>query len=118
MTKRMICIECPKGCELAVEMDGGKISKVAGAKCPKGIVYAAAEIEDPKRILTATVAADGLDIKLVPVRTDRPIPKRELTRAMGDIARIRLARPVECGDVIAENFLGLGVKLIATRSAG
>ena len=113
----MICIECPKGCSLTVDIEDRNVSGVRGARCPKGLCYSVAELENPSRMLTATVLSDGLDIKLVPVRTDRPIPKKELFRAMEEIGRMRLVRPVEAGGVVAENFLGLGVNLIATRPA-
>ncbi len=91
--------------------------KVAGAKCPKGIIYAAAETENPSRILTATALAEGLGLKLIPVRTDKPIPKKDLFRAMGQIGRLRISKPVRAGEAVVDNFLGLGVKLIATREA-
>ena len=32
---KMICINCPKGCEMDVEVDGGKVT-VSGNSCPKG----------------------------------------------------------------------------------
>ena len=118
MIKNMVCIECPKGCVLSVDIENCKVTKVTGAKCPKGIIYAATEVENPSRILTATVLTDGLDLKLVPVRTDRPIPKPDLLRAAEEIRKIRLTKPVKTGGVIADNFLGLGVKLIATRMTG
>jgi CxxC motif-containing protein len=117
MIKKMVCIECPKGCLLSADIENCKVVKVAGAKCPKGIIYAAAEAENPSRILTATVLADGLDIKLVPVRTDKPIPKKDLFRAMEEIGKMRIAKPLRAGDTIVDNFLGLGVKLMATREA-
>lgn len=111
----MICIECPKGCNLSVDVENCKVSRVEGARCPKGLGYAASEIENPSRILTATVRAQGLDIKFVPVRTDRPIPKKDLLRAVEEIKNIVISAPVEAGDVIAADFLGLGAKLVATR---
>lgn len=117
MNKKMTCIECPKGCTLSVDYEGCKITKVEGAKCPKGVGYAISEIENPSRILTATVVAQGLDLKLIPVRTNRPIPKKDLFRAMEEIAKIKIASPLKAGDTVIENFLGLGVKLIATREA-
>ncbi len=111
----MVCIECPKGCVLSVDIENCKVTKVTGAKCPKGIIYAATEVENPSRILTATVLADGLGLKLVPVRTDKPIPKKDLFRAMEEIGRMRITKPLRAGDTIVENFLGFGVKLVATR---
>jgi CxxC motif-containing protein len=118
MIKTLVCIECPKSCGLSVEIENGKVRDVKNAKCPKGIGYAIAELENPTRILTATVLAKGLGLKLVPVRTDKPIPKPDLLRAAEEIRKLKLTKPVKTGDIIADNFLGLGVKLIATRTAG
>lgn len=117
MIKRMICIECPKGCALSVDIENCKVVKVEGAKCPKGNAYAVAEAQNPVRILTATALAEGLSLKLVPVRTDKAIPKKELLRAMEEIRKMRITASVKPGDTVKENFLGLGVKLIATREA-
>ena len=118
MVKRMICIECPKGCALSVDIENCKVVKVEGAKCPKGNEYAVTEAESPMRILTATALTEGLSLKLVPVRTDRAIPKKELSRAVKEIRKMRITSPVKSGDAIDKDFLGLGVKLIATREAG
>jgi len=115
MIRKLTCIECPKGCVLSVEVEGDKVIKVSGNLCPKGLAYAAAEIESPLRILTSTVLTKGLDLKMVPVRTDRPIPKSRLIEAMREIRRLKIDQPVSVGKVIAENFLGLGVNLIVTR---
>lgn len=117
MTKNLVCIECPKSCVLSVDIEGCAVKTVRGAKCPKGTAYAAAEVENPSRILTATVLAPGLDLKLVPVRTDKPIPKKDLLRAMEEVHNMRITKPVKCGDILSANFLGLGVKLLATRGA-
>lgn len=117
MTKNMICIECPKGCGLSVEIDIDKITKVIGAKCPKGILYAASEIDNPVRVFTATALTEGLSIKLIPVRTSKPIPKKYLPKAIEEVLKIRVAEPVRSGGIIIDNFLGLGVNLIATREA-
>lgn len=117
MTKRMICIECPQGCALSVDIENCKVTNVEGAKCPKGNEYAMAEARSPMRIFTATVLANGLSLKLVPVRTDKPIPKKDLSKAAEEIKKIRITAPLGSGDTIAGDFLGLGVKLIATREA-
>lgn len=116
MNKKITCIECPKGCILEVEIDGAKVIEIRGNDCPKGLVYAKAEIENPLRILTSSVVAEGLSLKMVPVRTDAPIPKSKLFEGMEEIKLIRIEKELEIGEVIIENFLGLGVNLIATRS--
>ena len=115
MIKNMVCIECPKGCLLSVDIELCAVKGVKGAKCPKGVGYAVTEIENPARILTATVVAKGLDVKLVPVRTNKPMPKKDLFRAMEEIGKLRITKPVRAGETVVENFLGLGVKLVATR---
>ncbi len=117
MIKNMTCIECPKGCALAVDIENCKVTKVEGAKCPKGVGYAITESENPVRILTATVLAVGLSLKLVPVRTDKPIPKKDISRAVKEIRNMKITAPLKSGDTIADDFLGLGVRLIATREA-
>ncbi len=115
MNKKITCIECPKGCSLSVDYENCKAIKVEGTKCPKGIGYAISEIENPSRILTATVVATGLGLKLVPVRTNKPIPKKDILKAMEEIRLVKVTTPLEAGDIIVENFLNLGVKLVATR---
>ena len=117
MIKKMTCIECPKGCSLSVDIEDCKVRNVTGAKCPRGIAYAIAETQDPMRIFTATVVAEGLDLKLIPVRTNKPIPKKELFRAADEVRKIKISKPLKAGDVITDNFLNLGVKLFATREA-
>lgn len=117
MIKKLTCIECPKGCNLSVDIENCKAIKVDGAKCPKGIAYAIAEVQNPERILTSTVLAEGLDLKFIPVRTDKPIPKKDLPKAIKEIRKIKIARPVRCGETIKEGFLGLAVNLVATREA-
>jgi CxxC motif-containing protein len=118
VTKRLVCIECPKGCAISVKTGKGVITAISGARCPKGLSYAAAEVENPVRILTSTVRSEGLSLRLVPVRTDRPVPKKDIGRAMKDIKKITVIRPVRPGDVLVQNLLGLGIRLIATREAG
>ena len=36
---KLICINCPKGCEMEVSVDGDKVS-VTGNSCPKGALGA------------------------------------------------------------------------------
>jgi len=114
MIKRIICIECPKGCVLEADMDSKPV-RITGNLCPKGEEYAVSEIENPERILTSSVLAEGLALKMVPVRTDKPIPKKDLLKAMEEIKKIRLKKAVAAGDVVLKDLLGLGVNLIATR---
>ncbi len=117
MLKKLICVECPNGCLLSVEIEDKKIVSVGGNKCDKGVTYSQSEIEKPLRILTSSVLAKGLQLKMISVRTDLPIPKDKLIEAMREIKEINVCKPVSIGDVVVENFLGLKVNLIATRES-
>ena len=118
MKKEITCIECPVGCALSVDVENCKVVKVSGGKCPKGEKYAISEVENPARILTSTVLTDGLSLKMIPVRTDNPLPKRDILRAAEEIKKIRINKPIRIGEVIVKNFLDLGINLIATRGSG
>jgi CxxC motif-containing protein len=117
MAKHLICIECPKSCRLDVEEENGAVRQVTGFQCPKGEAYARQEIEDPRRTLTTTVLAKGLELKLVPVRTSKPIPKTKLREAMAVCRKLVLTRPVKINEVLIADLLGLKTDLIATRTA-
>ena len=118
MTRIMTCIECPQGCRLEIAADGTAVISVAGHKCKRGDKYARQETEAPMRTLTTSVLTRGLELKMLPVRTSRPIPKDKLFPAMDAVKRITVTTPVKAGAVVAENFLGLGVDLVACRALG
>lgn len=101
---------------MSVDIENCRVSNVSGNECPKGETYAIAEVENPMRVLTATVAAQGLPLKMIPVRTDKPIPKAKIAEAMAEIRKLKVTKPVCAGEVIVPDFLGLGVNLIATRN--
>ncbi len=115
MIKVLTCIECPQSCSLTVDIENCRIVKVNGNKCPRGQDYAQAEIENPKRILTGTVLAKGLVIKMVPVRTDKPIPKARILEGASELKKLKVTKPLGIGDIIVDNFMGLAVNLVATR---
>jgi CxxC motif-containing protein len=113
----LTCIECPTGCTISVTVDGGHAIKVDGFGCRRGRDYAVAEVECPERVITTTVPALGLTLRMVPVRTARPIPRGLRDAAMREIRKARVCQPVRVGDVVLSDLLGLGVDVIATREA-
>jgi len=115
MKRTMTCIECPQGCRLEVEADGTRLISVTGYKCKRGQAYARQETEAPSRTLTTSVLTRGLELKMLPVRTSKPIPREKLFTAMEAVKRIVVTSPVRAGSVIAPDFLGLGVDLVACR---
>ncbi len=112
MNRELTCIVCPIGCQLSVELEEGKVISVSGNTCPRGKSYAEAECIAPMRTLTSTVRCQGG--KLLPVKTDRPIPKEKLFAAMEQINQTHPLLPVCCGDVIIEDVFGAA--LVATAN--
>jgi len=116
MKKELICINCPMGCSLDVTYDAEKITDVKGNECPRGKDYAAKEIFHPERIVTTTVRIKGAPIPILPVKTERSVPRdlgRKIVRAASGIT---VNAPVRTGDVIIRDVLGTGVNLVATRT--
>jgi len=109
------CIICPLSCEIEVEMEGDKIVKITGYKCPRGEEYAREEATCPKRVIMSVVKCVGGDFPTVSVKTDKPIPKEKIFDVMKELSKVEVKAPVEIGDVILENVLGLGVNIVATR---
>lgn len=109
----LICIGCPRGCHLKVDEENGY--KVTGNSCPVGAEYGANELRNPTRILTTTVQISGGIHSSLPVKTDRPIPKGLLLKAMEELRSVRTQSPVKAGDVVVENILNTGANIIATR---
>lgn len=116
--KTMTCVVCPIGCEITVEHEGEKILSVSGNTCKRGDAYARSEITAPARTLTTTVRLEDGEMPLVPVRTDKPIPKGKLFDAMKLANAYTAKAPVKCGDVLIPDFIEKGTSLVACRSVG
>jgi CxxC motif-containing protein len=111
-TKDLICITCPKGCEAKVWSEHGQIM-VKGKICKKGKAYIEQEFREPMRILTTTVVVKNSSSRRLPVRTAKAFPKKDLFKAMGQIAQVSVSPPVRIGEVILSDLAGSGVDLIA-----
>jgi CxxC motif-containing protein len=118
MTKDIICITCPQGCIIQVSGDPekGTIDSCEGFKCKRGKVYAENEFIRPLRILTSSVKTEGANVPLVAVRTSAPIPKEMQMEAMEEVKKLTVSGKLIPGDVIVENFMNLGVNLVASGS--
>lgn len=116
MKKTVTCTVCPNGCEIEVNYTTKEDAVLTGYTCKRGINYALDECFEPKRTFTASVRIAGADRRMLPVRTTAPIPKNLLLKAAEALNEITLEVPVKCGDVIVDNFLDTGIKLIATMS--
>lgn len=119
MTKKeMVCVSCPIGCAITVELDdNNEVISVTGNTCPRGDKYAKQECTHPERMLTSTVKLEGGKMPVVPVKSASPLPKEMLFDAMKEINKVTLKAPVKIGDVVIKNILSTGVDIIATNEA-
>ena len=98
MLKKINCVECPKGCEITVEIDEEKVISVTGNTCMRGRQYAENEIVCPRRVLTTTVRTENGGV--LPVKTDKPIKKSEIFTVMERINSVTARGKISIGDVI------------------
>ena len=115
-TRELICIGCPLGCNVTVDMEGGRIKEITGNTCPRGADYARKELTDPRRIVTSLVRVKGGELAAAPVKTSSDIPKGQIMECIRVLKGIELEAPVHIGDVVAENVCGSGVSVVATAN--
>lgn len=115
MKRELTCIVCPKGCQLTVELEGKEIISISGHTCKRGEEYAKTECIAPMRTITSTAAIIGGGV--VPVKTDRTIPKELMFECMAEINKARVSPDAKLGDVVIENVLGTGANVVTTRNA-
>lgn len=116
VVKDVICIICPQACRANVEIDSQKnILRFSGDICEKGEAYVKKEVTNPERVVTTTIMTEGSVHPLLPVRTDKPVPKEMVRKILAIIHSQKVRPPIEFKKVLIENILGTGVNIIATR---
>ena len=111
---KMICINCPKGCEMDVTVDGDSVS-VTGHTCPRGEAYAKSEVTNPTRMVTGLVRVAGMR-KPLPVKTKTAIPKGKIDATLFAMHQATVQLPVKIGDVIIPDVAETGVDVVATAN--
>jgi len=111
---KMICINCPKGCEMEVAVSDGQVC-VTGNACPRGAAYAQAEATHPVRMVTGLVRLAGLR-KPLPVKTRTAVPKDRIEAVLFALHQATAQPPVRLGDVVVPNVAGTGVDVVATAN--
>lgn len=114
--RQLTCIVCPMGCRLSAVIENCEVTGVTGNKCKRGVAYAKEECVAPKRVLTSTVRVDGGIMPRVPVKTDKPVPKELISACMEAIHSAKMKAPINAGDIVIKDILGLGINIIATRN--
>jgi CxxC motif-containing protein len=124
--KELVCILCPNGCRLHVEdkaeseglTEVGSLNGlvITGNLCKRGLDFAAAEFTNPSRIVTTTVRTIFPDVPILPVRTDREIPKGKIRYFMEIINGITVTEFPGIGEIVLKDIPGLGINVIATSN--
>ncbi|HAL63603.1 MAG TPA: hypothetical protein DCO93_04065 [Clostridiales bacterium] len=107
MKRNLTCIVCPMGCSIDVEIENGEVKEISGNTCKRGAEYAKNECISPVRTITSTVrCADG---SVIPVKTDKPIPKDKIFECMKIINNTAPDLPISAGDVIIKDVFGSNI---------
>ncbi|MGG7144539.1 DUF1667 domain-containing protein [Clostridium nigeriense] len=112
MEKELICICCPIGCHLKVNIEE---NKVIGNGCKRGINYGLSELTNPVRVVTTTVKVRGGENILLPVKTKGEIPKELIFKCMEELKNIEVIAPIKIGDIIVSNILNTGIDIVSCR---
>ena len=118
MVKDIICVACPMGCQISVELsDSGEILSVTGNTCKRGAEYAAKEVTHPTRIVTTsvTVTASKTGAYTVSCTTASDIPTEKFVAVIDALRGLTVPAPVRIGDVLLPDAAGTGVPIIATK---
>ena len=112
--RTIICTVCPMGCSMTVKANGNEIVSVENNECPRGEAFARDEFICPTRTLTSSVLIYGSKEPLLPVRTEKPVPKEKFKECMEAIKATTVKAPVKMHQVIIHDLAGTGVDLIAS----
>ena len=117
MEKReLVCIGCPMGCALCAEISDYNNVSITGNSCKIGVEYGIKECTNPTRILTSTVEIIGREGMMLPVKTERDVPKNKIKECMRALKGIKVNAPINLGDIILKDVANTGINFIATKS--
>ncbi|MFR9192361.1 MAG: FAD-dependent oxidoreductase [Anaerovoracaceae bacterium] len=105
----VICTVCPVGCTVKVTKCAEEY-ETEGNRCIRGKKHAIQEMICPCRVLTTTMRTEKGD--MVPVRTDRPVPKDRIFDCMKELDKKTLLLPIALGDIIIKGIGGTDANLV------
>jgi CxxC motif-containing protein/thioredoxin reductase len=111
---RIICVVCPKGCEISYAHNETREPEVWGYGCDRGREFALKEIVEPSRMVFSTVITSFAYMPLLPVKTDRSVPLDKVFDVMNVIKSLKVSRPVKRGEVLVGKIAGTSANLVAT----
>jgi CxxC motif-containing protein len=113
--KQTVCNKCEEYCVIDVKTND-EVVEIIGNKCKVGIELSDKYLEASMEVLTTLVRIKGGNIKVVSVKSDRPIEKKLFLKCSRALSRINIGAPIKIGDVVCKNILNLGVDIICTKN--
>lgn len=111
-----VCVICPNSCRLNVEVLADGSLDVDGFQCKRGLEYAKQEFLEPTRMLITTMRIKGGVLPVIPVRSNKEIPREKMLDAVKAVNENEAQAPVKMHDVLMDDLFGLeGIKVIASR---
>ncbi len=114
--QEMVCVTCPIGCRMELELEDGDIKAVQHNSCKRGVEYAQQEYYDPKRMVTTTAAVSNGILQRVPVRTSAPVGIQHIHALLQAVYTLTIEAPLPIGTPVIENFGETGVDVLTTRN--
>jgi len=114
-SRELTCIVCPMGCRVRVDFEGDGLA-VSGNQCARGEKYCRQEVTRPVRVVTSLAAVSGARLPLCPVKTSVAVPKHRVEDVLREIRALRVAAPIQIGDVLIEDVAGTGADVVATAN--
>ncbi len=112
-TRKVLCIRCPKGCSLDLEI--GDEIVVKGNECKVGEDYGKQEGREPRRVVPTTVRIKDARWPRLPIRTEESIPLDNIEDVMEAVRGVVVKAPIGKGDVIINDVADTSVSMIAER---
>ena len=116
MKKELICICCPLGCGITVEIKDSEVLNVSGNTCQRGYDYAVKEISNPTRTVTGTVHIRDGEEDMLPVKTKEAVPKAKVIDCAQALKAVIVEAPVKAGDIVLGNVCDTGIDVVATKN--
>ena len=114
--KELVCIGCPRGCQLKIEKNNRDEWVVTGNTCKRGEAFAISEMTAPKRTICSVVKTAFPETPVLPVRVSADIPKERIFDVMAQLRTVTVTERIGRGDVVIPNVLGLCADIIATSN--
>ena len=107
---KVICIMCPRGCEL--EVTKGKKITVTGNGCPRGVIYGEREVTKPERMITTIKKFED---KTISLKSSKPVPKEKVFEVLKEIKTAKLPKNIEIGKVLISSVAQTDADIVITN---